>query len=422
MEIRNVLVIAYYFPPMGLSGVQRTLKFVKYLPDYNWNPIVLTHTPTTYYAFDDTLLNEIESKNIQIYRTTSKKKINKSRFITRKFPSYFTQKLGRAILQTIYIPDSKVRWKENAIDLGSKIIKENEISVIYATAPPFTDFLIAKELSKKFEIPFIVDYRDNWVDNPFHFYPTPFHKLKSIELETDILKHTKRAIVISRYNKELLIKRYKLISHNDISIIPHGYDDDDFSDYEKVKPNPNKFTITHSGVFQDDRTPKYFFKAISNLLKSNNSIESKLELRFVGVMRKSHQKLIKKYKLDNFVTCTGYLSHIDSVKNILESDVLWLMQNDNIRTPGKLYEYFGARKPMLVCVPDGFIRSLALESKAAIATDPQDVLQIEKAITTFFKLWEKKILPAPSDEFVTQFNRKNLTSDLARELALALDV
>lgn len=422
MEARNVLVIAYYFPPMGLSGVQRTVKFVKYLPENGWNPIVLTTNPGSFYAFDDTLESDLSNENIKIYRTNSDVKRYSKGKKNKKFPSYFKQKLGRIFLQTIYQPDSRKPWKKPALKLAAKILEENKIDVILATAPPFTDFLIAREISEKYKIPFVVDYRDVWIDNPFHFYATPFHKSACIKMESDILKHTQRAVVTTRRTKELLLRRYGFISHEDVTIIPHGYDPEDFEPYKDLKNQSDKFIITHSGLFQDDRTPKHFLKALSNFIKKNKDAEHRIEARFVGLMRSSHLKLIKKYKLQNVVTTTGYLNHEESVKNLLESDVLWFVVNDTVRSPGKLYEYFGARKPILALAPEGVIRKTAIDSKAAIAVEPKDVKEIENAIGTFYKLWTHGTLPVPKEDFASSFNRRLLTKELAKELSLAVEL
>ncbi|MCX7736470.1 MAG: glycosyltransferase [Candidatus Kapabacteria bacterium] len=416
MFSKNVLVIAYYFPPMGLSGVQRTVKFVKYLPDFGWKPFVLTTGSSRYFAFDESLLNDFKDKPVEIFRTYTKKS-QKQDYKIQNFPNYTIQKIGRVITQAIYQPDRFIKWKKSAIELGEKIIKENKIDAIFATAPPFTDFLVALELSEKYDIPFIMDYRDVWVDNPFHYYLTPFHKSYSIKLEENLLKKTSKAIVTNRFAKEIILRRYKFISHDDIAIIPHGYDPDDFKEIE-FHHNPNFFTITHSGLFQDDRNPKYFLKAVSQFLKNNPSAIDKLRLRFIGLMRKSHQKLLKKYNLQKITTLTGNLSHRESIKNLLESDLLWLVVNDIYRSPGKLFEYFGAEKPILICAPEGIMRKTALESKAAIGVDPKDVNEIEKALSTFYNLWTKNTLPKPSPEFIELYNRKKLTQDLAKELTL----
>ncbi len=417
----TLLVIAYYFPPMGLSGVQRTMKFVKYLPQYGWKVIVLTAQPKSYYAYDESLAFEIDKEGIEVFRASKNNKAPKKKEKEKKFPSYFTQKIGRGILQTIYQPDSKIGWKKSAVKMGEKIMREYPVNAIFSTAPPFTDFLVANELSKKFSKPFIVDYRDTWVDNPFHFYPTPFHKNRSINLETDILTHAEKAIVTTRYSKELLLKRYRFLNHNDVLIIPHGFDPDDFYFSPEIQKS-EKFTITHSGVFQDNRTPKYFLKALKNFIEKNPSAGKDINAKFVGLMRSSHTKMVKKMGLESNVDLVGYVPHKEAVGHIINSDVLWMMLNDTIRTPGKLYEYFGARKPLLVSSPPGIMRTIAEESGCAICTDPKDVKAIESAIAKYYNMWKTGNLPEISVDFTSKYDRSLLTGELARELAMVADI
>ena len=417
MADKTVLVIAYYFPPMGLSGVQRTAKFVKYLPEFGWNAIVLSCDPKSYYAYDSSLMEELDNDDIEIIRASSNPGKEARKRNTRKFPNYFIQKTGRAVLQTIYQPDSKIKWKKYAVEAGEKIIQEHDVNAIFATAPPFTDFLVARDLSDKYKIPFVVDYRDIWVDNPFHFYATPFHKNYSIRLESEILTKSEKAVVITRQAKETLLKRYRLLSHSDISIIPHGFDPQDFQFEQPVLKDPSKFVITHSGLFQDDRTPKYFLKALKNFLDSNKEAAYRLEAKFVGLMRPAHEKMIRKMKLENNVSITGYLTHKDAVRELLKSDVLWLTFNDTVRTPGKLYEYFGARKPIIILSPDGAMRQIAMESGAAFPADPKDIKLIEKHLKKLFKLWQEKLLPKPSEDFAKNYDRRLLTEKLAIELS-----
>ncbi|TNE34618.1 glycosyl transferase family 1, partial [bacterium] len=168
MPEKKVLVIAYYFPPMGLSGVQRTLKFVKYLPEFGWEPTVLTTSSGSYFAYDDSLLEEIAGTNIIRTEDKSTKQ--------RKYPSTFNQKIGRFVNGFFMQPDSKIGWKKKAIAVGSKIIEESKPDVILSTAPPFTSHLVAAELADKYGIPLVLDYRDQWYGNPFNSMPTKFHK------------------------------------------------------------------------------------------------------------------------------------------------------------------------------------------------------------------------------------------------------
>ena len=420
VNMRKVLVVSYYFPPMGLSGVQRTLKFVKYLPKYDWHPIVLTTGATNYYAFDNSLLNEID--NTTVYRTfydpfkTKKNQDNR----TIKFPSKIKQKIGRFILQSIFIPDSRRNWKQYAVQLGDKIIAEHpDIKLIYATAPPFTDFLVANELSQKYNIPFVIDYRDLWVDNPQCFFSTPFHKRKHISLEQNVLIKTNKIFVITRQMKEKILSRYRFVKHQDISIISHGFDKEDF---ENVAPKEktNKLIFTHSGIFPDDRTPKYFLKAISKFLNINSGAKDKIELRFVGLVTKQHIKLIYKYQLESISVITGYLPHKEAVQQIMSSDVLWLMMTNNIETPGKFFEYIGSKKPLLFMGPDGALKQIAEEYKASFITAPKNINSIVEKINTIYSLWENNNLPVPTNKFVNQYDREHLTSLLAKEMSFAV--
>ena len=176
--INKVLVIAYYFPPMGLSGVQRTLKFVKYLPDHGWEPTVLTVTPTAYYALDYGMLRELIESNIRTIRTNS---LDPTRLFESgkpvKMPHEKLRTFLSGISQAIFVPDNKVGWKHDAIRAGRKLLQEEEFNVIFSTAPPYTCHLIGTALSKEFKIPLVIDYRDAWVDNPLHLYITPFHRM-----------------------------------------------------------------------------------------------------------------------------------------------------------------------------------------------------------------------------------------------------
>ncbi len=405
---------------MGLSGVQRTQKFAKYLPDYDWKPLVLTTDSRDFYGYDESLLSEFKDVEIEIFRTKDHNPSKKEKKI--KIPSWTKQKIGRYIFGWIFFPDRFVKWKKKAEILAGKIIKEEAPDVILATAPPFTDFLLGQELATKYNIPFVVDYRDSWTSNEFHYFPTPFHKKKVQKAEGKILSQAKKVIVISRYAKELLLRQYKFLSYGDILIIPHGYDLEDFSAHSDAKPDTNMMTITHSGMFQDNRNPKYFMAAMGEFLKENPDAKGKIRLRLVGAMRKSHLKLIKKYKLEDSVNPVGNVSHSQAVKYLLESDVLWLMLADRVRTPGKLYEYFGARKTLLVTAPDGNMKDLAKKTGAAFTTNHDDLRAIKENIASLFKLWKQGALPKVNEEFALSYERKKLCKELAITLSNAIHI
>lgn len=407
---------------MGLSGVQRISKFVKYLPEFGWNPIVLTTNKAPYYAFDDSLLNELLDRNIQIYRTDEDitkfiKKGDKPRIT---YPNKFWKKIQSMLVQTFVQPDSRRFWMKYALTKAEQIFKQNKIDLIFATAPPFTNFLIASKLSEIYDVPFVVDYRDLWVDNPYYFYPTVFHKNYAISLESEVLKKCSRAVVISRDMKNALLSRYRFLEHNDVSIISHGYDQEDFQNIQPSYKSEDKLIITHSGVFSADLTPKYFIKAVNMLFNEKPQLAKKIEFRFFGILQKQYQKMIKKSKYSDSFVLYDYLEHKDLMNHLASSDVLWLMFPRPIVTPSRFYEYLGARKPLLVSSLDGDVTRIAESTGAAIITKPKDSKAIALAIFEFYNKWKNNNLPKPNELIVEKFDRKYLTQLLSKELGYSL--
>lgn len=419
MTSLNVLIIAYYFPPMGLSGVQRITKFVKYLPEFGWNPIVLTSTSSAYYAFDESLLNEINEKNIQIYRTDAdiSKVVKKNSGSTLNYPGKFRQKIQSSLLQTFLQPDSRRFWAKQAISKADEIFKNNQIDLILTTAPPFTDFLVAHTLSKKYEVPYVLDYRDLWVDNPYYFYATIFHKNYAISLEEKILMNASRSLVITRDMKNKILSRYRFLNYNDIAILPHGFDQEDIDKAASLIQKSNKFVISHSGVFSADLTPEFFFKAVSLLISQKPEIKKDLEIRFVGVLQKKYKKQIVKYKLDEIIKLYGYLEHLESVKVLMESDVLWMMVPNSIVTPSRFYEYLGTRKPLIISSPISELTKIVENSSNVIRTDFKDINAIKNAIWEMYLNWKQNKLTLINNDITDKFDRKFLTKQLAKELA-----
>lgn len=411
---RNVLVIAYYFPPMGLSGVQRTLKFVKYLPQFGWQPTVLTVTPTGYYAQDYTLLEEINPLHIDILRIGS---LDPNRLFRKKgvvkMPSERWRKILTFLSDSFFIPDNKIGWKREALKGTEKLFKEKKFDLIFATAPPFTDFLIGAELSKRFHVPLVIDYRDAWHEYPFKYYPTPLHKWRNHVLEKRALHAASRIITTNRRVKELILQRFKFLNYHDITILPQGFDPKDFCGPAPQVATP-KFRITHAGVFYGDRTPKYFLQALQRVVAEHPEMKGHVEACFIGHLHDEHLAMIKEMHLEEFVVTTGYLDHHRCVAYLRESSVLWLMLNNDSQSPGKLYEYFGARKPILACVYDGFLKQAIEEAEAGIIVKPDDVDGIAKALGEYYRQFKQQKLPRPNEDVIKKYDRVDLTEELSK--------
>jgi glycosyltransferase involved in cell wall biosynthesis len=415
----KVLVIAYYFPPMGLSGVQRTLKFVKYMQKFNWEPTVITTGMTAYFAHDESLLKEAEAASIRIIRTSAADPNSLlANLGTIKPPGELIRKILKRISQTFFIPDNKVSWSKKAFKIASKILEEEKFNIIFVTMPPFSAFNTAAKLKKKFNIPLIADYRDLWYNSHLSFYPTPLHSYLHKKMEYNSLKAADKVTVTNRRIKENLLDTYKFLTFDDVAIIPHGFD---YADFESVKANTKhnlKMILTYSGIFYEHNTPQYFLKAFKQLSIEQPDITSNIELHFVGYLGKESKKLIRKLKLEEFVKDHGYLDHKDAVRKIVSSDVLWMMlgrwrHNESI-LPGKIYEYVGSRKPIIACVPDGAAKTAAQEYGASFIAEPDDIKGIKNTIVKVFLLYQQKALPVPNEEYVEKFRRDYLTEQLTQ--------
>ncbi|HUX93060.1 MAG TPA: glycosyltransferase family 4 protein [Ignavibacteriaceae bacterium] len=421
----KVLVIAYYFPPMGLSGVQRTLKFVKYMKNYNWEPTVLTSNTTGYYAHDLFLLKEAEKANIKIVRVSGKginaKLASKG---TVKIPPEFIRKFLSRLSSTFFIPDNKRGWANEAFPVAEKLLQEEKFDLIFVSAPPFSSVNMAVKLNKKFNIPLIIDYRDLWYGNQFGFYPTPYHRYLHKKMEYKALKTADKIIATNRKMKEKIIEKYQFLTFEDIYIIPHGYDPEDFKDLKIEKKSNSKMRLTYSGIFYEFVTPKYFLHAFKELSIERPDVTANIELHFVGYLRNENKKLVKKLEMQEVVKEYGYLNHNEALTKLMSSDVLWMMvgngRNADTISSGKLYEYFGTRKPLLVSVPDGALKTAATEYKAAYITKPDDVTEIKNNILKIYEDYVKNSLPVPDEEFIIKHRRDFLTELLTKQFQFSV--
>lgn len=420
---RKVLIVAYYFPPMGLSGVQRTVKFAKFLPKYGWRPTVLTVEPAGYYAFDETLLKEVEEAGVRIIRTRSYdvNRLFKRRGIV-KMPSEGVRKVLQFFGDLLFIPDTKIGWKSTAIKAATELLNRERFDVIFATAPPQTDFLVGTALKKKLGIPLVIDYRDAWLDYPFKYFPTPLHRFLHKRMERTVLRAADRVIVTHRRVKENILRRHQFVGYNEVTIISQGYDPDDFPPASgERQTRPLRMKIAHAGTFYADRNPMVFLRAMARVLQANPKMRGRVEVNFIGNIREEDRQTAKRLDLQTVVNFLGYLPHKECVKVLAESEVLWFVIDNDYQTPGKLYEYFGARKPIIASVVEGYTRQLVDESGAAISVPLKNVAAHEAALLEQFKRFEQKKLQHVSETFASKFNRLILTSELARQFESLMD-
>ncbi len=418
--MKNVLFIVYYFPPMGGSGVQRPLKFVKYLREFGWNPIVICPEPGAYQFFDETFEEELDKLNLEIHRVkggTLFHIMGGGRKSTGLITGNFAKSL-RWISNRIYFPDNKKGWIKPALETAEKILKERKINLVFSTAPPFSNHIIGKRIKDKFGIPLVTDYRDLFVENQFYkrLSESDFRKRK--ELENSWLEKSDGIAVLDNHAKSIIEKKENYIDLN-IKVIPHGFDHEDYSDdlESGLKYQKGKINFLYSGLFYESNQPDIFLKAINELLKERPELKKSIALHFQGGLDSRIVNLIRRFSFDDMVFDYGYVKHDQAVTNLKHADFLWMISNfdkdlQQIKS-GKLFEYTGSGKPILGLVYKGEAQSHLDQYGAGFWAEPDDLINIKERIGEIIELWDKNKLPEANNKFISQFNRKKITGDLA---------
>lgn len=416
--MKNVLYIVYYFPPMGSSGVQRPLKFVKYLNAFGWNPIVLTPHPGAYHTFDESLQEELDRTGAEVHRVDAKTPFHalggKSRQI--QFIPDRLAETARLVSSFFYIPDNKTGWIKPAVKKADEIIRKRNIDLVFSTSPPPSNHLIAAELGKKHRLPVVMDFRDDWLEYQSVYYPTRFHKRKNARLEKDTIQ-TATAVVANNSATLESIRSRTDNGYIRYEVISHGFDPDDFQSLTPESDKPDKFVMLHSGLFYQERQPDVFLKALRKLVEREVLSLKSFEIWFQGGLEARHTDLIEKLGLGKNLVDFGYVNHKEAVQHLLDADMLWFIVNHSNQsktvTPGKLYEYMAARKPILGLIGDGDSRMVLDDFNAGLYCNPDDEAETARLIGKIYQKWKNNELPAPNEACIAKYDRRQITGQLA---------
>lgn len=360
--MKKVLIITYYWPPSGGSGVQRWLKFTKYLPKYNWQPIIYTPENPYFEVKDKALLNDIPSE-AKIWKTpiwepyALKDKLfgkgsesQSAGVITNK--KSLKNKVFNWVRGNVFIPDPKIYWVKPSVKVLLKKILEEDIHHIITTGPPHSMHLIGLGLKKAMpNLKWIADFRDPWSEldlfNEFQLNNSSMKKHK--DLEREVLQTADVTLTVS----ETWVKDLKRLGGDRVELITNGYDADDF----ELKPKINdKFIIGHYGLLNHLRNPKNLWKSLNSLCEENTEFNAKLEIHLSGNIDAEVIAEIESYScLKAKVKQLGYLSHAQVLEQYNQADVLLLLLFNSKsgigNYPGKIFEYFAAQKPILAFGP-----------------------------------------------------------------------
>jgi len=421
--MKKVLIITYYWPPAGGPGVQRWLKFVKYLRDFEIEPVVYVPSNPDYPLIDNSLEEEVP-KDITILR----KRIFEPYFLAKIFSRKHTTTISSGIIEdskkqnfvqkillfirgNFFIPDARKFWVKPSVKFLSEYIQQNNIDTIITTGPPHSVHLIGLGLKQKFQLKWIADFRDPWTGIGYH------SKLKLTEaseekhqlMEQKVLNEAGHIITTSFTTKA----NFEEITTTPVTVITNGYD---ISEQPQV-PLDKKFTIAHIGSLLSGRNPENLWKVLSELVTENNSFAEDFQLKLVGTTSEEVLNSIKATDLEKHLKISGYVSHEEAVKIQRRSQILLLIEIDSFNTrgiiPGKIFEYFASRRPILAVGPEKWDVGVILNrTGSGNYFTYKEEAELKYRILEYYKLYKKKELISNSKN-IEEYSRKHLTGILA---------
>jgi hypothetical protein len=420
----RVLIITYYWPPAGGPGVQRWLKFVKYLPGYGIETVVYIPENPTYPLVDKGLLAEVSPDTTIIrhkilepyawaaaFSKGSTKKIS-SGIIPNKKKQSALQKLMLWVRGNLFIPDARVLWVKPSISYLSKYIQQNGIDTIVTTGPPHSLHLIGLGLKKQLPgVKWLADFRDPWTTIGYHkeLKLSARAEKKHKDLEREVLNTADTVLVTSPTTKT----EFEALTNRPIAVITNGYD------VEKVVKQPldSKFTLAHIGSFLSERNPQILWQAIAELIRENEAFNAAFELKLIGAVSVEVLDSITSHQLNPYVNNLGYVGHDEAVAQQRKSQVLLLVEIDREATkciiPGKLFEYMVSERPIIAIGPEGAdFAAIIKQTNTGVFLTYSEKDRLKHTLLDYFNQYQSGNLKSHAIG-LQQFSRKNLTGQLA---------
>jgi len=431
--LKKVLIVTYYWPPAGGPGVQRWLKFAKYLPEFGFEPIMYTPENPSYPLVDETLVKEVP-ENIKIVKTKiwepyqiaekfskSNKKFKGGQFDVGKNQS-FMSKLSIFIRGNFFIPDARKFWVKPSIEFLKQYLVENQIDIIVTTGPPHSLHLIGLGLKKDLpNLKWIADFRDPWTEISYykHLKLTSSSDKKHRQLEKSVFENADLTLATSYTDAENFRK-----NGANAFCVTNGFDESTLTTLS-VTFEKTKFTLSYVGVLEQLRNPENLWNALKELCEKHQDFAEDFELKLVGRVDDKILIDIENSVLKDNIQNLGYLAHDDSVKEMEKSDLLLITNfpNDNSKgiIPGKLFEYLATGKKIISFGPQSAdVETILNKTKAGKHFDYSENIEIQNFIYSLYEDWKVgKSIQNSAD--INEFSRKELTrqlSGLIKELIL----
>lgn len=421
--MKKVLIITYYWPPAGGPGVQRWLKFIKYLRDFNIEPVVYAPENPSYPLVDESLLDEIP-ENITILKqpikepykmaavVSSKQSTTMSKgIISAKKRQSFVEKFLLFIRGNFFIPDARKNWVKPSVSFLSGYIQKNSIDTIITTGPPHSMHLIGLNLKDNLNINWIADFRDPWTTIGYHkklllLKPA---RLKHKKLEAKVLQSADQIMVTSPTTKQ----EFEAITKQPVTVITNGYDVNTVGETSL----DTKFSLTHVGSLLSDRNPELLWQVLSDIVRDDKIFQSQFIINLVGAVSEEVLVNLEKYDLSQFINLVGYVSHDEAIRYQKKAQVLLLIEIDSEDTkciiPGKLFEYMVSNRPILALGPkNSDVEQIIASTNTGSYFEYSDHDNLKQKIIEYFDAFRQHNLQSHAIG-LEQYSRRSLTKKLA---------
>lgn len=417
---KKLLIISYYWPPGSGPGVQRWLKFVKYLHQLGHTCTIVTVRNGSYPSFDSTLENEIPS-NCNVLKTRTiepftlfnilqgkKGKQMQVAMADLKGEKTKFKKIANLIRANLFIPDARKGWNYFAYREASKFLKNNAADVIITSGPPHSTHLVGLKLQKKFNIKWVADFRDPWTEISYNSLLMRSNRSirKDKMLETQVLEKASQVLVVSEEMKRSFANRC-----NQINVLHNGYDESDFE--EQNNPQNPQFTITYTGNFKNNQNINLWWEC----LKKMNLLKKNIVFQIIGNIAPLIEESIEQKDISMVVQKVSFVPHLEAIKFMQQADLLFLpipkVENNLGILTGKIFEYLASKTPILAMGPENGDASKILSK---LHREPMigynDRQKLEKTLNDHYDKWYNNTDTKIKSNLHNTFNRKNLTLKL----------
>ena len=410
--MKKVLIIANQFPPMAGSGIQRSLKFVKYLPQFGYLPVVFTRSVGRRVLTDHSQESEIPA-DVKVVRAKAWEAEEIGGIF--KYP-------GKIIARKFLVPDSSRLWADLSFRLAMKNVLKDHITLIYSTSAPYSDHLLAMRLKKQYpSIKWVCDFRDEWSQNPY-LLDKPHNKIRTAmerNMEEQVIKAADLIIANTPVMLQNFVNLYPFC-RDKIECIPNGYDSADFEALKGMYRRNARFTITYAGLLYGRRSPRTFLAALEETIKEGKIEANEVSVNFVGNYKRDMMEgVIANPLLGNIVAFIPYMPHARCLEHEARADCVLLIEGSGRGAEafytGKVFEQLRIGRPIMAVIPaKGAAAQLIRSTNTGLVADYDDIEAIKVEILTYYDQWKTgQISYEPYHAEIAQYERQTLTCNLA---------